>query len=60
MCPYHNGVIGPGDEGDEEGQHHVDEEGDEGVQVDLAEDPHQKAGVLHLRKCHKHVIAVYQ
>jgi len=57
---YHDGVVGPGDEGDEERQHHVDEEGDEGVQVHLAEDPHQRAAVLHLREGDEHVIAVDQ
>ena len=55
---YHDGVVGSGDECDEEGQHHVDEEGDEGVEVDLTEDPHQGAAPLHLSKRHKHVVPV--
>lgn len=57
---YHNGVVGSGDECDEEGQHHVDEEGDEGVEVDLAEDPHQRAAPLHLSERDEHVVSVDQ
>ena len=57
-APYHDGVVGSGDECDEEGQHHVDEEGDDGVEVDLTEDPHQGAASLHLRERHKHVVPV--
>ncbi len=60
MKPYHNGVVGSRDECNEEGQHHVDEEGDKGVEVDLAEDPHQRAAVLHLSKRYKHVVPVDQ
>lgn len=60
LCLGHNGVVGSGDERDEEGQHHVDEEGDEGVEVDLAEDPHQRATVLHLSERDKHVVPVDQ
>lgn len=60
MKLYHDGVVGSSDECDEEGQHHVDKEGDEGVKVDLAEDPHQCAALLHLRERHKHVVAVDQ
>lgn len=60
MRSYRNSVVGSSDECDEKGQHHVDEEGDKGVKVDLAEDPHQRTALLHLRKCHKHVVAVYQ
>jgi len=58
--PYHDGVVGSGDERDEEGQHHVDEEGDEGVEVHLAEDPHQRAAPLHLVERHEHVVPVDQ
>lgn len=57
---YHNRVVGSSDECNEEGQHHVDEEWDEGVKVDLAEDPHQCPTLFHLRKRHKHVVAVDQ
>lgn len=53
-----DGLVGSRDEGDEQGQHHVDEEGDEGVQVHLAEQPHQRAGLLHLGERHKHVVTV--
>ncbi len=48
------------DECNEEGEHHVDEEGDEGVKVELAEDPHQCAALLHFSKRYKHVISVDQ
>lgn len=57
---YHDGVISSGDECDEEWQHHVDEEGNEGVKVDLAEGPHQRAAVLHLSECYKHVVSIDQ
>lgn len=56
-----DGVIGASDECNEEAQHHVDEEADEGVQVELGEEPHQAASTLlglHGRKRHKHVVAV--
>lgn len=56
----HNCVVGSSDERDEEGQHHVDEEGDEGVKVDLAEDPHQCAALLYLSKGYKHVVPIDQ
>lgn len=39
LC-YLDGFIGVGDESDEERQHHVDEEGDEGVEVRPTEEPH--------------------
>lgn len=55
---YLDGLVGSCDEGNEQRQHHVYEEGDEGVQVHLAEEPHQRAGLLHLGKRHKHVVAV--
>lgn len=57
---YRDRVVGSSDECDEKGQHHVDEEWDEGVKVDLAEDPHQCPTLFHLRKCHKHVVAIDQ
>ena len=60
MKAYHNGVVGSGDERDEEGQHHVDEQRDKGVKVDLAEDPHQRAALLHLGERYKHVVSVDQ
>ena len=61
QCPpgwYLDGLVGAGDEGDEERQHHVDEEGDEGVEVDLAEDPDQGAAALQAGEGHEHVVAV--
>lgn len=56
--PYLDGLVRSGDEGDEQRQDHVDEERDEGVQVDLAEEPHQRAAHLHLGERHKHVVTV--
>ena len=56
-----DGVVGSSDECDEETQHHVDEEADEGVEVELGEEPHQAtATLLGLHGCerHKHVVPV--
>ena len=56
-----DGVVGAGDERDEEAEHHVDEQADEGVQVELGEQPDQAAAALlrlHRRERHEHVIAV--
>lgn len=55
---YLDGLVGSCDEGDEEWQHHIDEEGYEGVQVHLTEQPHQRAALLQPRECHEHVVAV--
>lgn len=60
MKPYHNGVIGSSYECNEEGQHHVDEERDKGVKVNLAENPNQSATLLHLSKRYEHVVSVDQ
>lgn len=57
---YRDHLVGAGDEGDEERQHHVDEHGDEGVEVGAAEVPHQAVLVFELRKRGEHVIAVQQ
>lgn len=56
-----DGVIGTGDECDKEAQHHVDEEADEGVKVELGEEPDNGAVALlrlHCRKRHEHVIPI--
>lgn len=58
LISYLNGLIGSCDESDEQRQNHVDEEGDEAVQVNLAEQPHQSAALLHLRERHEHVVPV--
>lgn len=58
IIPYLYSLIGSCDESNKQWQHHVDEEWDEGVQVDLAEQPHQGAALLHPRKRHKHVVSV--
>lgn len=57
---YLDGLIGVGDEGDEKRQHHVDEQGDEGVEVGPAEEPHQSVFVLQLGEGGEHVVAVQQ
>jgi len=58
VLSYLDSLVSSGDERDKQRQHHVDEEGDEGVQVHLAEQPHQSAALLHLRERHKHVVPV--
>lgn len=53
-----DGFIWASDKGNEEAENHVDEEADKSVQVQLAEEPHQVAVLLHCGKGHKHVIPV--
>lgn len=53
-----DGLIGVGNEGDEEAEHHIDEEGDEGVQVKSAEKPHHVTLVSHPQESGVHVVAV--
>ncbi len=53
-----DGVVGSGDERDEERQHHVDEERDEGVEIELTEHPHQRPALLQLRERGKHVVSI--
>lgn len=55
-----DGFIGVGDEGDEERQHHVDEQWDERVEVSPTEEPHQSVLVLQLGKGGEHVVAVQE
>lgn len=55
---YLDGLVGSCYKGNEQRQHHVYEKGDESVQVHLAKQPHQRAGLLHLGERHKHVVAV--
>lgn len=57
---YLDGLVGVGDQGDEEAEHHVDEERDEGVQVTTTEQPHQVALLLHVLKGGEHVVSVDQ
>lgn len=57
---YLDGLVGVCDEGDEERQHHVYEEGDEGVEVRSAEEPHQSVFVLQLGKRSEHVVTIQQ
>ena len=60
VTSYLDGVVGVRDERDEERQHHVDEEGDEGVEVGPAEQPHHGVLVLQLGEGGEHVVAVEQ
>lgn len=53
-----DGLIGVSDESDEQAEHHIDEEGDEGVKVKSAEKPRHIALVSHLQKSGIHIIAV--
>lgn len=53
-----DGLIGVCDESDEQAEDHVDEEGDEGVQVEPAEQPHHVALIPHLLKGGVHVVPV--
>lgn len=39
-------LVGVSDESDEQAEHHVYEEGDEGVEVNSAEKPHHVAGLV--------------
>lgn len=55
-----DGVIGVGNDGDEEAEDHVDEERHKSVEVDPAESPHQAALLLHVLKGGEHVISVDQ
>lgn len=57
---YLDGLIGVRDEGDEERQHHVNEQGDEGVEVRTTEEPHQRVFVLQLGEGGEHVVTVQQ
>ena len=51
-------LIGVRDETNEHTEDHVDEEGDEQVEVDLAEDPEGKGRLWHLLVSHVHVISI--
>ena len=53
-----DGLVGVSDESDEEAEHHVDEEGDEGVEVEPAEEPHHVAPVSHLQEGGVHVVPI--
>lgn len=55
-----DGVVGVGDDGDEEAEDHVDEKRHKGVEVDPAESPHQAALLLHVLKGGEHVVSVDQ
>lgn len=51
-------LIGVGNEGDEQAEHHIDEEGDEGVEVKSAEKPHHVTLVSHPQESGVHVVAI--
>lgn len=47
-CTNLDGLVGVSDESDEEAEHHVDEERDEGVEIESTEKPDYVAFVSHL------------
>lgn len=53
-----DGLIGVSNESDEQTEHHVDEEGDEGVEVKSAEKPHHVALLSHLQEGGVHVVPI--
>lgn len=55
-----DGVVGVGDDCDEEAEDHVDEERHKGVEVNPAEDPHHAVLALHVLEGGKHVVPVDQ
>ena len=55
-----DGLVGVSDESNEQAEHHVDEERDEGVEVESAEKPHHVALVSHLQEGGVHVVSVDQ
>lgn len=59
MC-HLDGVVGVGDDCDEEAEDHVDEERHKAVEVDSAENPHEAALLLHVLEGGKHVVSVDQ
>lgn len=60
MQKYLDGLIGVGYKSDKERQHHVDEQGDEGVEISPTEEPHQGVLVLKLGEGGEHVVSVQQ
>lgn len=58
---YHlDGFVGVCDDCDEKAEDHVYEEGDKGVEIDSAVNPHQAALLLHVLEGGKHVVSVDQ
>lgn len=53
-----DGLVAVRDESDEEAEHHVDEEGNKGVEVKPAEEPHHVALVSHPLEGGVHVVSV--
>lgn len=53
-----DGLVGVGNEGDEEAENHVDEEGDEGIEVKSAEKPHHVTLVSQPQESGVHVITI--
>lgn len=51
-------LIGIHDDGDEEAQYHINEEGDKGVEVDTGEPPHHRILARGGREGGKHVVSV--
>lgn len=53
-----DGLVGVGNQRDEEAEHHVDEDGDEGVEVKSAEKPHRVTCVSHTQEGAVYVVAI--
>lgn len=57
---YLYGVVGVSDECNKKAEDHVYEQTNEGIQIQPTEQPHQRAFLLDLSKCCKHIITVDQ
>lgn len=57
---YLDALVSICDESYEKAEHHVDEEGDERVEVDPAEQPHHDVLLRELSKRREHVVPVHQ
>lgn len=53
-----DGFVRVSDESNEQTEHHVDEDRDEGVEVESAEEPHHVGLVSHLQKGGIHIVTV--
>ena len=59
VCYAHmQGLVGVGDQGDEHGQHHIDEQSDEDIEVDFGEDVGSSGCCGHSLVSSKHVVPI--
>ena len=58
--PHLDSLVSITDDSNEQAEHHIDEQRNEGVQVKLAENPHSITLCVHLSKSHEHVISIDQ